>query len=57
MKDPKSGKRVARPNPQHLWEVVEVPELRIIDDELWQAVRARQENVRYDMRAENQRTL
>lgn len=25
VKDPKSGKRVARPNPRHLWEVVEVP--------------------------------
>src|SRR3954471_18077737 len=32
IKDPKTGKRVARPNPKDLWETVEVPELRIIDD-------------------------
>jgi DNA invertase Pin-like site-specific DNA recombinase len=57
LKDPKSGKRVARPNPQHLWEIVEVPELRIIDDELWQAVRIRLENLRHAMRAESSNAL
>jgi site-specific DNA recombinase len=41
VKDPRNGKRVARPNPQSLWEVVDVPDLRIIDDELWQATRIR----------------
>ena len=43
VKDPRTGKRVARPNPRDQWEVVPVPELRIIDDALWDAVKARQE--------------
>jgi site-specific DNA recombinase len=41
LKDPDTGKRVARPNPQSAWIVKEVPDLRIIDDETWQAVRVR----------------
>src|SRR5262245_22370421 len=36
VKDPKTGKRVARPNPKDLWEIVEIPELRIRDDALWE---------------------
>ena len=46
VKDPRTGKRVARPNPPELWEVKPVPELRIVDDELWQRVKARQLLVR-----------
>jgi hypothetical protein len=42
VKDPRTGKRVARPNPRTQWEIVPVPELRIIDDALWDAVKARQ---------------
>lgn len=42
VKDPSTGKRVSRLNPEFEWLVTEVPELRIVDDELWQAVRARQ---------------
>jgi hypothetical protein len=49
VKDPRTGKRVARPNPRAQWEVVPVPELRIIDDALWDAVKARQEEVRLVM--------
>ena len=46
IKDPSTGKRVSRLNdPGHL-VAVEVPELRIIDDELWQAVKARQGAIR-----------
>ena len=41
LRDPKTGKRVARPNPQSEWITKTVPELRIIDDELWQGVQAR----------------
>ncbi|NDK36794.1 recombinase family protein, partial [Rhodovulum sulfidophilum] len=41
-KDPMTGKRVSRMNPEEEWEITEVPELRIVDDELWQAVRSRQ---------------
>ena len=42
MKDPASGKRVSRLNPPEQWIVKEVPELRIVDDALWQAVKERQ---------------
>ncbi|MCZ8104298.1 MAG: recombinase family protein [Burkholderiales bacterium] len=38
IKDPATGKRVSRPNPPSEWIVEDVPELRIIDDELWQRV-------------------
>ena len=42
VKDPMTGKRVSRMNPEDEWEVTEIPELRIVDDDLWQAVRSRQ---------------
>ena len=34
VKDPETGKRLARPNPEHEWVTKEVPALRIVDDEL-----------------------
>ncbi len=46
LKDPSTGKRVSRPNPPESWVITEVPELRIVDDELWQAVKARQAEAR-----------
>src|SRR6266481_5118606 len=42
IKDPSTGKRVSRPNPEAKWIRTEVPELRIVDDELWQRVKLRQ---------------
>lgn len=42
LKDPSTGKRVSRLNPESEWIVKDVPDLRIIDDELWRAVRERQ---------------
>jgi DNA invertase Pin-like site-specific DNA recombinase len=42
IKDPASGKRVARPNPPDEWVVIDVPALRIIEQELWAAVKHRQ---------------
>ncbi|KAB2759883.1 recombinase family protein [Brucella anthropi] len=42
VKDPDTGKRQARPNPESEWVTQEAPELRILDDELWDAVKARQ---------------
>ena len=36
MKDPDTGKRLARLNPPSEWITKDVPELRIVDDELWQ---------------------
>ena len=46
VKDPRTGKRVARPNPPDRRESREVPELRIVDDALWDAVKTRQAVVR-----------
>ena len=42
MKDPDTGKRQSRLNPTELVETVKVEHLRIIDEDLWQAVRTRQ---------------
>jgi site-specific DNA recombinase len=42
VKDPDTGRRLARINPVSEWVITEVPGLRIVDDELWQAVKARQ---------------
>jgi hypothetical protein len=42
IKDPNTGKRVSRPNPEAKWIRAEVPELRVVDDELWQRVKLRQ---------------
>ncbi|WP_306051185.1 recombinase family protein [Oceaniradius stylonematis] len=45
IKDPSTGKRVSRLNPESEWLIREVPELRIVDDQLWQAVRKRQSKI------------
>ena len=42
VKNPDTGRRVPRLNPPEEWIVTEVPELRIVDDGLWEAVKARQ---------------
>jgi site-specific DNA recombinase len=42
VKDPSTGRRVSRMNAESEWIVAEVPELRIIDDELWKAAKTRQ---------------
>lgn len=38
-KDPATGKRVSRPNAAAQFVITPLPELRIVDDELWQAVK------------------
>ena len=50
MKDPDTGKRRSRPNTDDALVVHEVPELRIIDEALWQAVKARQTALALDTR-------
>ncbi len=45
LKNPQTGKRVSRINPQSEWIVTDVPDLRIVDEELWQAAKARQEDI------------
>jgi len=42
IKDPSTGKRVSRLNPESQWVVQDVPELRIVDQELWNAAKERQ---------------
>jgi site-specific DNA recombinase len=42
IKDPNTGKRVSRPNPEAKWIRIEVPERRVVDDDLWQRVKLRQ---------------
>jgi len=45
-KDPTTRKRVSRPNPLEEHKVHDVPELRIIDDALWNRVKERQKSLR-----------
>ncbi|WP_373444401.1 recombinase family protein [Ruegeria atlantica] len=52
-KDPETGKRVSRPNPETEWLRTEVPNLRIIDDETWERVQAIKS--RYASQAGNKR--
>ena len=49
VKDPRTGKRVARVNAKEQWEIVAVPELRIVPDDLWQQVKQRQAMVRIEI--------
>jgi site-specific DNA recombinase len=41
IKNPETGKRISRPNPQEKWQVIEAAHLRIVSDEIWDAVQAR----------------
>ncbi len=41
IKDPRTNKRVARPNPREVWIRTAVPELAVIDLPLWEAVQRR----------------
>jgi site-specific DNA recombinase len=45
VKDPTTGRRLARLNPESEWVIVEVPHLRIVDDELWRAAKGRQSEI------------
>ena len=47
IKDPDTGKRQGRLNPESDWVVQDVPELRIIDDGLWGTAKARQAAVKH----------
>ena len=47
VKNPATGRRVARINRKSEREVAEVPRLRIVDDELWAAVKARQQTLSF----------
>lgn len=46
IKDPDTGKRVSRLNSREDWIIQEAPELRIVEQELWDAAKARQQTVK-----------
>ena len=48
-----TGKRLARINPEREWILQEVPELRIIDADLWTRVQARLGEIRGSARVQN----
>ncbi len=50
MKDPVTGKRVSRLNSENEWIRHEVPELRIVDQDLWDRVKMRQADLRKNTR-------
>ena len=41
--NPETGRKVSRINPPEEWVIAEVPHLRILDDDLWQAAKRRQD--------------
>ncbi|CEF48494.1 unnamed protein product [uncultured bacterium] len=49
VKNPRTGRKVARINKKEAPETVEVPELRIVDDTLWEKVKGRQQEARIEM--------
>jgi hypothetical protein len=55
LKDPKTGRRRSRLNSPDLWILQEVPALRIVEDDVWDAVKARQGAIRESDRVANAR--
>jgi len=49
VKDPRTGRRVARINDRASWEEVEVPELRIVDQALCDAAKQRQSMTSFEI--------
>jgi site-specific DNA recombinase len=41
VKDPDAGKRLSRPNPKNDWQTVDVPDLHIVSQELFDAAQSR----------------
>ena len=52
IKDPTTAKRVSRPNPESEWVVEKVPDLRIIDQDLWDRVQHRLQGIRESEQAQ-----
>ncbi|WP_440589614.1 recombinase family protein [Pelagibacterium mangrovi] len=53
VKDPDTGKRLSRPVPRDQWQTAEIPELRIMPDELFEAVQKQLNGRRHVNRREN----
>jgi site-specific DNA recombinase len=51
LKDPETGRRVSRLNPPEAWTLTEVPEMRIVDNDLWRRVKLRQGEIDASPRA------
>ncbi|KXV61366.1 resolvase, partial [Acetobacter tropicalis] len=51
LKDPVTKKRVSRLNPESKWAIQDVPELRIIEQDLWEAVKARQSKTTWSQKS------
>ena len=51
VKNPDTGRRVSRLNPEAEWLTANVPLLRIISDDIWAAAKERQEQTRHIMKA------
>ncbi|OUI84798.1 recombinase family protein, partial [Acetobacter tropicalis] len=51
LKDPVTKKRVSRLNPESEWVIQDVPELRIIEQDLWEAVKARQSKTTWSQKS------
>ena len=45
IKAPDTGKRISRINPEDEWIITDVPEMRIIDQDLWDSVRTKQKDL------------
>jgi site-specific DNA recombinase len=43
LKDPDTGKRLSRPNPKNDWQTADVPNLRIVSQELFDAAHSRKQ--------------
>ncbi len=56
VKDPDTGRRVSRANPREEWVIHEVPELRVVEQILWESVKSRQAAIKVDWsgRGQNQ---
>ena len=57
LKDPDTGKRVSRLNPDSEWVIQDVPALRIIDQEVWEKTKVRQRALAYVPPAPGENTL
>ena len=55
MKNPETGRRQSRLNPREAWIIKDVPELRIVPQELWDAVKARQAQMARDTRPDRKK--
>jgi site-specific DNA recombinase len=55
VKDPDTGRRLARLNPTSEWITKEVPEHRIVSDEVWRAAKARQASIQLKWSAKEPR--